>query len=110
LPSRLLYLRRAVTIPLPRYTEGKDAWLLTQPALVGQIGRILLLSAATMQQCPVRLLRSIWEAGGGVFGEPEERWIYMPCSVLDQDTSAFITPDSVVSYGTCPNAPSMKRK
>jgi hypothetical protein len=68
------------------------------------------MPADFVQQYPVRLLALNWEFGGGVFGQPEERWIYLPCSVLDQDTSAFIKPDSVVSFGTCPNAPSLSRK
>jgi hypothetical protein len=38
--------------------------------------------------------------------QPEERCIYLPCSVLDQDTSSFITPASSISYGDCANVPS----
>lgn len=63
-----------------------------------------------LQQYPVRLLALSWDEGGGVFGQPEERWIYLPCSALDHDTSRFINADSVVSFGTCANVPSLNRK
>jgi hypothetical protein len=59
-------------------------------------------------QYPVRILATNWSYGSGPFNQPEERWIYLPCSVLDHDTSGFITPTTVVAYGNCPNAPSLK--
>jgi hypothetical protein len=60
-----------------------------------------------LQQYPVRLLATSWSATAGQANQPEERWIYLPCSALDQNTSAFITPDSVVSFGNCTNARSL---
>jgi hypothetical protein len=57
------------------------------------------------QQYPVRLLATGWSNTAGQSNQPEERWIYLPCSVLDHDTSGFITPTSVVTYAGCPNAP-----
>lgn len=68
------------------------------------------MPADFLAQYPVRLLATSWSATAGQANQPEERWIYLPCSVLDQDTSSFITPDSVVAYGNCPNAPSSKQK
>jgi hypothetical protein len=68
------------------------------------------MPADFLQQYPVRLLALNWSYTAGQANQPEERWIYLPCSVLDRDTSAFITPDSAVSYGNCPNAPSLKQK
>jgi hypothetical protein len=54
-----------------------------------------------LQQYPIRLLAESSYATAA--GQPVERWIYLPCSVLDQDTSAFITPTSTISYGSCRN-------
>ena len=54
-------------------------------------------------QYPVRILASsgpAYQSGGSP--EPEETWIYLPCAALNQDTSAFITPDAVVSYDPAP--------
>ena len=62
------------------------------------------------EQYPVRLLATGWSSTAGQPNQPEERWIYLPCSVLDQDTSSFIAPTSVVLYGDCPNAPSLKQR
>jgi hypothetical protein len=62
-----------------------------------------------LEQYPVRLLATSWSQSAGIANQPEERWIYLPCSVLDHDTSSFITPTSVVNYGNCPNASSSKR-
>jgi len=61
-----------------------------------------------VQQYPVRLLAVGWDEGGGIFNQPEERWIYLPCSALDQ-ASSFINADSVVSFGTCTNVPSLNK-
>ena len=44
-----------------------------------------------LEQYPVRLLAVSWANTAGQANQPEERWIYLPCSVLDHDTSAFIT-------------------
>jgi hypothetical protein len=62
------------------------------------------MPADFLTQYPIRLLAVASDANG-VIPQPEERWIYLPCSVLDHDTSRFIPTDSVVSYGGCPNAP-----
>ena len=67
------------------------------------------LPADFLQQYPVRLLATSWSDSAGTPNQPQERWIYFPCSVLDQDTSSFITPTSVVAYGNCPNAHSLKK-
>ena len=67
------------------------------------------MPADFLEQYPVRLLALSWSITAGQANQPEERWIYLPCSVLDQDTSSFITPDSIVTFGDCPNAPG-KRK
>ncbi|HEY4381287.1 MAG TPA: hypothetical protein VGN01_13130 [Acidobacteriaceae bacterium] len=63
-----------------------------------------------LQQYPVRLLAVNWSSTMGQSNQPEERWIYLPCSVLDQDTSGFITPTSVVVTKDCPNQSSLKQK
>jgi hypothetical protein len=63
-----------------------------------------------LQQYPVRLLATSWSATAGQANQPEERWIYLPCTALDQNPLSFIAPNSVVSYGDCPNAPSSKQK
>jgi hypothetical protein len=58
------------------------------------------MPADFLQQYPVRLLaESYGVVGGGA--QPVEHWIYLPCSVLDSDTSGFITPASTISYGSC---------
>jgi hypothetical protein len=59
------------------------------------------MPADFLQQYPVRLLAESYAVTGGT-SQPEEHWIYLPCSVLDGDTSAFITPASTISYGSCP--------
>ena len=76
------------------YNPGPDNWI----------------PADFLEQYPVRLLAVSWSVTAGQANQPEERWIYLPCSVLDQDTTSFITPTSAVSFGDCPNAPSLKRK
>jgi hypothetical protein len=76
------------------YNPGPDNWM----------------PADFLEQYPVRLLATGWASTAGQSNQPEERWIYLPCSVLDQDTSSFITPATVVAYGNCPNAPSLNRK
>jgi hypothetical protein len=63
-----------------------------------------------LQQYPVRLLAVSWSATVGQPSQPEERWIYLPCSALDQDTSGFITSSSVVVARDCPNAASVNPK
>lgn len=68
------------------------------------------LPADFTQQYPVRLLATSFSIMAGTPNQPEERWIYLSCSVLDHDTSGFILPSSVVSYGDCPNAPSRKQR
>jgi hypothetical protein len=65
------------------------------------------MPADFLEQYPVRLLAVSADAPG-VTPQPEERWIYLACSVLDHDTSRFITPDSVISYGDCPDAPARR--
>jgi hypothetical protein len=67
------------------------------------------MPADFLEQYPVRLLADSAGAAG-VTAQPEEKWIYFPCSVLDQDTGRFIAPDSVISYGDCPNAPSRRQR
>jgi len=67
------------------------------------------MPADFLAQYPVRLMAVSSEATGPV-PQPEEKWIYLPCSALDGDTSSFITPDTVVAYGNCPNAPSLPRR
>ncbi|HEV2646333.1 MAG TPA: hypothetical protein VGU46_08225 [Acidobacteriaceae bacterium] len=55
-------------------------------------------------QYPVRLLaESASISGPGA--PPVEKWIYLPCSALDGDTSGFIHAGSAISYGTCPKTP-----
>jgi hypothetical protein len=66
------------------------------------------MPADFLDQYPVRILANSTFTTG-VLPQPEEKWIYLPCSVLDHDTSSFITPTTVVSYGNCPNAPSSKQ-
>jgi hypothetical protein len=67
------------------------------------------MPADFLQQYPVRLLAdSAMISGPG--RPPVERWIYLPCSVLDRDTSTFITAASAVSYGDCPNAPGVGKR
>ena len=68
------------------------------------------MPADFLEQYPVRLLAVSWANTAGQANQPEERWIYLPCSVLDHDTSAFITPTSVVFFGNCPNATLLKQK
>ena len=68
------------------------------------------LPADFLDQYPIRLLAFSWSNTAGQANQPEERWIYLPCSVLDGDTSNLITPTSVVSFGNCPNAPALKPK
>ncbi|MDP9050804.1 MAG: hypothetical protein M3O31_08795 [Acidobacteriota bacterium] len=67
------------------------------------------MPADFLQQYPVRLLALSWSASVGGFNQPEEKWIYLPCSVLDHDTASFLTPDSVVNFGNCPNVLTLKR-
>jgi hypothetical protein len=68
------------------------------------------MPADFLEQYPVRLMADSWSYSAGTANQPQERWIYLPCSVLDRDTSSFITPESVVSFGSCPNAPSLKQR
>jgi hypothetical protein len=57
-------------------------------------------------QYPIRLQAE--SNGAATSGQPVEQWIYLPCSVLKTDTSQFITPESIISYGDCPHSePSM---
>jgi hypothetical protein len=63
------------------------------------------MPADFLQQYPVRLLALSWSASVGAFNQPEERWIYLPCSALDHNPASFIAPDSIVNFGACPNAP-----
>lgn len=62
------------------------------------------MPADFLAQYPVRLLAKSNDIQ--VNGQPVEQWIYLPCSALDSDTSKFITPDLIISYGSCANAPS----
>jgi hypothetical protein len=68
------------------------------------------LPADFLNLYPIRLLAVGWSNTAGQANQPEERWIYLPCSVLDRDSSSFITPTSIVSYGNCPNVPTLKQK
>jgi hypothetical protein len=67
------------------------------------------MPADFLQQYPVRLLAEAASVSGPG-NPPVEKWIYLPCSVLDQDTSSFITPASTVSYGSCTNVPGVGRR
>jgi hypothetical protein len=67
------------------------------------------LPADFLQQYPVRLLAVSWSVTAGQANQPEERWIYLPCSALAGDTSKFITANSVIDTGNCPYTGSPKR-
>jgi hypothetical protein len=62
------------------------------------------MPADFLEQYPIRVMaESASVSGPG--NAPVERWIYLPCSALDQDMSGFLNSAGVVSYGTCANAP-----
>jgi hypothetical protein len=61
------------------------------------------MPADFIEQYPIRLLAKAFETTNAS-PQPVERWIYLPCSVLKTDTSQFITPESIISYGTCPHS------
>lgn len=58
------------------------------------------MPADFLAQYPVKLL-AVSSAAKGVMPQPVEKWIYLPCSALAANTSSFIHPDSILSYGSC---------